>query len=245
MIAFDDVTKTFGESRAVDGVTLTVPEGRTTALIGPSGCGKSTLLRMVVGLETPTSGDVFVDGVAVEPSSVRAIRRRLGYVIQEGGLFPHLTAKQNVLLAVEPLGIPPADFEARLEELIRLTHLPVGAIDRYPGELSGGQRQRVSIIRALLPDPDYLLMDEPFGALDPLVRFELQREFRDIVTSEGKTVLLVTHDLAEAGFLGDEVVLLEGGRVVQQGPYRDLLESPVDEFVTRFVEAQRTPEAAS
>jgi len=245
MLSFEGITKTFGDVVAVDDVSLTVPQGRTTALIGSSGCGKSTLLRLVVGLEQADTGSVVVDDVEVQADTVREVRRRIGYVIQEGGLFPHLTARQNVALAVRPLGWDDARIDARLEELIELTHFPTGAIDRYPGELSGGQRQRVSLMRGLLADPEYLLLDEPFGALDPLVRYELQAEFRAIARATGKTTLLVTHDLAEAGYLGDEVVLLDKGKVMQKGPFQALIDAPESDFVSRFVEAQRGPEKLS
>ena len=245
MLGFEDVTKRFGEMVAVDHLSLEVPEGRTTVLIGTSGCGKSTLLRMLVGLEQPTSGRLLVDGIEVGPETLKDVRRRIGYVIQEGGLFPHLTARQNVALAVRPLGWTDDRVEPRMLELAELAHLPKELLDRYPGELSGGQRQRVSLIRALLPDPSHLLMDEPFGALDPLVRFELRREFREIVTTTNKTVLLVTHDLAEAGILGDEVVLMQTGRIVQQGPFSELMEKPANDFAAQFIEAQSVPGAAS
>ena len=241
MLAFENVTKTFGEQTAVDDVTIDVPTGTTTALIGSSGCGKSTLLRMLVGLEHPTRGHVRVDGVDVTPRTLGHIRSRIGYVIQEGGLFPHLTARENVALAARPHGWTMGRVEARLDPLVELTHFPPDGLDRYPGELSGGQRQRVSLMRALLTEPEALLMDDPFGALDPMVRHELQREFRDIVKETGKTALIVTHDLVEAGYLGDDVVLMNKGRVVQQGPFRKLLEAPASDFVRRFVEAQRAP----
>ena len=241
MLAFENVTKSFGGPPAVDDVSLEVPAGQTMALIGSSGCGKSTLMRMLVGLETPDRGVVSVHGIAVEPSSLAEIRSRIGYVIQEGGLFPHLTARQNVALAVQPHGWSEDRIEERLKTLVDLTHFPYDGLARYPGELSGGQRQRVSLMRGLLADPEALLMDEPFGALDPMVRFELQREFRDIVRSTHKTALIVTHDLAEAGYLGDEVALMDKGRIMQKGPFRELVDRPASEFVRRFIEAQRSP----
>ncbi len=241
MLAFEDVMKSFGGRPAVDGVSLEVPAGRSMALIGSSGCGKSTLLRMLVGLESPDRGTVSVHGIEVQPSTLSQIRSRVGYVIQEGGLFPHLTAYENVALAVQPHGWSKERIEERLATLVELTHFPPDGLDRFPGELSGGQRQRVSLMRGLLADPEALLMDEPFGALDPMVRFELQREFRDIVRSTGKTALIVTHDLAEAGYLGDEVALMDQGRIVQQGPFRALVDAPASDFVRRFVEAQRSP----
>ena len=241
MLAIDHVTKSWGGRPAVDDVSLDVPQGTTTALIGSSGCGKSTLLRMLVGLEHPDRGQVRIGGTEVAPRTLREIRSRIGYVIQEGGLFPHLTARENVALAARPHGWDAARVDARLGPLVELTHFPPDGLDRYPGELSGGQRQRVSLMRALLTEPEALLLDEPFGALDPMVRHELQREFRDIVKQTGKTALVVTHDLVEAGYLGDEVVLMNEGRIVQRGPFRELLEAPATDFVRRFVEAQRAP----
>ncbi len=234
------VSRTFGATHALDGVELEFPSGRTTVLIGPSGCGKSTILRLLVGLIAPTSGTVELLGREVDRASALELRRRTGYVIQDGGLFPHLTARGNVELMGRHLGRPREELRCRLDALCELTHFPKDALVRYPNELSGGQRQRVSLMRALLLDPEVLFLDEPLAALDPMVRTSLQTELREIFDRLGKTVVLVTHDMAEAAYLGDRLVLLRDGRVVQEGTLEDLQRRPSDEFVTAFLEAQRS-----
>ena len=238
MIQFDAVTKSFAGTRAVDGVSLTIAAGERVALIGPSGCGKSTLLSLLVGLVTPDTGRVLLDDDQLKRDTVIGARRRMGYMIQDGGLFPHLTARANVTLMADELGWTAPRQAERLAELATLTRLPEALLDRYPAELSGGQRQRVSLMRALMLDPDPIILDEPLGALDPLIRADLQDELREIFDQLGKTVLLVTHDLAEAAFLAERIVLMNQGRIVQTGSFADLVERPVDPFVTRFVRAQ-------
>jgi osmoprotectant transport system ATP-binding protein len=233
------VSKSFRGAVAVHPTDLTIPAGRTTVLIGPSGCGKSTLLRLMVGLVQPDSGTVLFEGTPMTPDSAKRLRQRIGFVVQDGGLFPHLTARGNAAIMARHLGWPPAKVESRLAELTALTHFPADKLDHYPAQLSGGQRQRVSLMRALMLDPALLLLDEPFGALDPLIRADLQQDLRDIFRQLGKTVVLVTHDLDEAGYLGDDIVLLRAGRIVQQAPFAALLDRPADAFVTRFVQAQR------
>ncbi len=238
MIEFDSVTKSFSGHRAVDDLSLTIAAGERVALIGPSGCGKSTLLSLLVGLVVPDAGRVLLDDAVLSRESIVAARRRMGYMIQDGGLFPHLTARENVILMAGELGWPKPQQAERLAELAALTRLPAALLDRYPAELSGGQRQRVSLMRALMLDPDPIILDEPLGALDPLIRADLQDELRDIFAQLGKTVLLVTHDLAEAAFLAERIVLMNRGRVIQTGGFADLVERPADPFVTRFVRAQ-------
>ncbi len=206
------VSKTFGDAAAVHAVDLSVEQGRTTVLIGPSGCGKSTLLRLIVGLLEPDTGEIQFDGTQLRPDKIDIVRRRVGYVIQEGGLFPHLTAQGR---------------------------FPENLLDRYPLELSGGQRQRVSLMRALMLSPELLLLDEPLGALDPLVRAALQKDLKEIFARLRQTALLVTHDLAEAAYLGDEIVLMNEGRIVQQGSLNDLQQNPASNFVSEFINAQR------
>ncbi|MBI1181675.1 MAG: ATP-binding cassette domain-containing protein [Alphaproteobacteria bacterium] len=239
MLALMDVSKRYGAAVAVHALRLAFPRGGTTVLIGPSGCGKSTLLRMLTGLVTPDEGTVTFDGAPLS-ARLREARLRMGYVIQEGGLFPHLTARQNVGLLPRHLGWPEDRFKARLGELAELTRFPDRQLDHYPAELSGGQRQRVAIMRALAVDPDVLLLDEPLGALDPLVRRALQDDLRDIFQRLSKTIVLVTHDMHEAAFFGDLIVLMRAGRIVQQGAVADLLERPAAPFVTEFVRAQRS-----
>jgi osmoprotectant transport system ATP-binding protein len=240
VLSLRGVSKTFGMTPAVRGIDLDFSPHTTTVLIGASGCGKSTLLRLALGLVTPDRGSVHLDGERVDAQSAPALRRRMGYVIQDGGLFPHLDARSNVGLMARYLRWEGERTRARVLELARLTRFPEDALDRFPVQLSGGQRQRVGLMRALLLDPEVLLLDEPLAALDPLVRAELQDALREIFRDLGKTVVLVTHDLAEAGFFSDRIVLLRDGAVVQSGTLQDLVEAPADEYVGRFVRAQRT-----
>jgi len=242
MFTLRDVSKVYAGRPALGPLALDVPAGQTTVLIGPSGCGKSTLLRLLIGLVQPDAGEVAFAGTPVTPATAQAVRLRVGYVIQDGGLFPHLTARGNVTLMARHLGHDRAATAARVTELAALTRFPADGLDRYPHQLSGGQRQRVGLMRALLLDPDALLLDEPLGALDPLVRADLQTELRDIFRRLGKTVVLVTHDLGEAIYFADRVVLLKDGQVVQEGTPADLWHRPADGFVTRFVQVQRGPE---
>lgn len=239
------VSKRFQGRVALHPIDLTFAARQTTALIGPSGCGKSTLLKILLGLVRPDAGDVRIAATRLDRSNLRRVRHRIGYVVQEGGLFPHLTARDNVTLLARHLRVRPAEIDRRVNALVELTAFPPGKIDQYPGELSGGQRQRVGLMRALMLDPDILLLDEPLGALDPLIRAELQEDLRRIFQSVGKTVVLVTHDLAEAAFFADRIVLLQEGRVVQTGQLADLIARPVDPFVTRFVRAQRVMKEAT
>lgn len=239
------VHKRYGATIALDGVDLDIPPGATTALVGPSGAGKSTVLRMLVGLDWPDAGEVRFDGAPLRRTDLLQQRRRIGYVIQEGGLFPHLSAAGNAGLLARTLGWTAARIEARMRELAQLCRLPADALQRYPAQLSGGQRQRVGLIRALMLDPGVLLLDEPLGALDPIIRHELQAQMRELFATLGKTVVLVTHDVAEAAYLADTLVLLRDGRIVQQGTARDLLDAPAEPFVTEFMRAQRTLEASA
>jgi osmoprotectant transport system ATP-binding protein len=219
---------------------LSVEQAKTTVLIGPSGCGKSTLLRLIVRLIVPDSGSIYFDGNPITAENIDALRRRIGYVIQEGGLFPHLTARANVLLMARHVGRSQGEMQKRLVELCDLTRFSEGLLLRYPGELSGGQRQRVSLMRALMLSPELLLLDEPLGALDPLVRASLQKDLKEIFTELKQTALLVTHDLTEAAHLGDEIVLMNEGKIVQKGTITDLRERPTDPFVSEFINAQRS-----
>jgi osmoprotectant transport system ATP-binding protein len=241
MLELRGVSKRFGQLQALAPTDLVFERGRTTALLGPSGCGKSTLLRIIVGLLAPDTGSLHFDGVEVTPRNLIDVRRRMGYVIQDGGLFPHLSCRANVALMARYLGWGKSRIDQRMEELAQLTHLPPEALDRFPTQISGGQRQRVSMMRALFLDPQVVLLDEPMGALDPLIRSELQQELREIFKKLEKTVVMVSHDIGEAGFLGDQLALLRGGRIVQIGTLEELVRSPADEFVTAFINAQRSP----
>jgi osmoprotectant transport system ATP-binding protein len=240
MLELNGVSKRYGPLAALDRCDLALETGKTTVLIGPSGCGKSTILRLMIGLELPDAGHVRLSGERLEPAHIPALRRRMGYVIQDGGLFPHLSAWENVALMARHLGWADDRVEGRLAQLAELTHFPADALGRFPIQLSGGQRQRVSLMRALMLEPDVLLLDEPLGALDPMIRFDLQRDLKEIFRALGKTVVLVTHDLGEAAFFGDSIVLLRAGRIVQRGTLDTMLRDPADEFVQRFIQAQRS-----
>ena len=225
LVKLVDVTKRYADAAALQPTNLEIERGQTTVLIGPSGCGKSTLLRLIIGLIEPDSGSITFDGEPMSPDNIDTLRRRIGYVIQEGGLFPHLAARANVLLMARHVGKSQEQMQSRLS--------------RYPVELSGGQRQRVSLMRALMLSPELLLLDEPLGALDPLVRAALQKDLKEIFGRLGQTALFVTHDLAEAIYFGDEIVLMNEGRIVQKGSVADLRDNPVDSFVSEFINAQR------
>ena len=245
MIALEDVSKRYANRVALRPLSLELARARTTALIGPSGCGKSTLLRMIVGLVHPDTGRVLIGGRCLTDDNVDAVRHEIGYVIQEGGLFPHLTGEQNVTLLARELGLDAAARRDRVRELAELVRMPLETLARYPQQLSGGQRQRVSLMRALMLDPPVLLLDEPLGALDPVTRFDLQDQLKSIFEILGKTVVIVTHDLAEAAHLGDEILVMNDGSVIQRGTFDELLERPADPIVTTFVRAQRmSPRAA-
>jgi osmoprotectant transport system ATP-binding protein len=240
MLKLSGVSKSYNGVTVLRDIDLSIPQGRVTVIIGESGCGKSTLIRLANGLVLPDRGTVELMGTPVTAATALALRRRMGYVIQEGGLFPHLTARGNVALMPGRLGWSSARIEARMTELAELARLPAEALDRYPSQLSGGERQRVALMRALMLDPEILLLDEPLGALDPLIRYDLQTDLKTLFTTLGKTVLMVTHDLSEAGYFADEIVLLREGSIEQRGPMTALIDSPATEYVVRFVRAQRS-----
>ena len=231
-IQLKQINKRYENVRALIDISLNIDEGKTTVLIGSSGSGKSTLIRIIIGLVKKDSGEVIIDNQEISSVNLLEIRKQMGYVIQDGGLFPHLTAKKNVSLIAEYVGWTKDKINSRINELSILTKFPLDGLERYPTELSGGQKQRVSLMRALMLDPKILLLDEPLGALDPLIRFDLQEDLK-------KTVILVTHDLSEAGFFGDKIVLFMKGRIIQTGSIEDLIKKPNNEFVTKFITAQR------
>jgi len=244
MITLEHVSKTFtslGRSvPAVDDVSLEVGEGELHVLIGPSGSGKTTTMRMINRLETLTSGRILIDGRDIQTMNVVELRRGIGYVIQQGGLFPHFTVADNVAVVPRLLGWTRQKRRRRAEELLALVGLPPEQFaTRYPRELSGGQQQRVGVARALAVDPPIVLMDEPFGAVDPITRKQLQRELRRIQEEVRKTIVFVTHDIAEAFLLGDRIVLMAEGRIVQNGAPSELLRTPADSFVTAFIGEDR------
>lgn len=239
MLKLNNISKRFNKEQALHPFSYEAGSGKTSVVIGPSGCGKSTLLRLITGLLQTDTGEILFDDITLSEKTLPELRKRMGYVIQEGGLFPHLTAKSNVAIMANYLRWEEDRIESRFAELLSLVQLPKALLDRYPGELSGGQRQRVSLMRALMLDPELLLMDEPLAALDPMIRFDLQNELKEIFGLLGKSVLLVTHDIGEAAFFGDELILLREGKIVQQGSISDLIQNPADDFVERFIRAQR------
>ena len=241
MISLENVSKSYGGQAALAATSLTPPQGKTTVLIGPSGCGKSTLLRLMIGLITPDTGRVLVGETPLTPQNSESRRHEIGYVIQDGGLFPHLTAAQNVALLARYLGKSGGEIDGRMNDLAGLVQLPAEALSRYPAHLSGGQRQRIGLMRALMLDPPLLLLDEPLGALDPITRSELQTELKAIFAQLNKTVVLVTHDMGEAAYFGDWIVLMQSGKIVQAGTLEDLLHRPAERYVSDFIRAQRSP----
>ncbi len=241
MIEFSEVTKLFRDSRgreilALDRMSLRVAAGETLCLIGISGCGKTTAMKLVNRLIEPSGGSVTLDSRDVRTLDPIALRRRIGYVIQTGGLFPHMTVARNIGILCEVEKWPPADARRRVHELLELVNLPPGEFaHRYPRDLSGGQRQRVGVARALALDPPYILMDEPFGALDPISRDQIHEEFLQLKERVRKTIILVTHDMAEAFKLGDRIALMDHGQVIQAGPEEDFRRSPATPFVSDFL----------
>ncbi|MDQ3542096.1 MAG: ATP-binding cassette domain-containing protein [Chloroflexota bacterium] len=245
MITLEHVSKIFGSNaqsvRAVDDVSFEVDAGALHVLIGPSGSGKTTTMRMINRLETISEGTITVNGRDVRAMNVVELRRSIGYVIQQGGLFPHFTVAENVAVVPRLIGWPRSRRRQRAEELLALVGLPPAQFaDRYPRQLSGGQQQRVGVARALAADPPIILMDEPFGAVDPITRKQLQRELRRIQSEVHKTIVFVTHDIGEAFLLGDRIVLMAEGRVVQNGTPADLLRNPASPFVTEFIGEDRS-----
>ena len=239
MISITNLSKKFGLKPVLHNLNLTIEHGSRVALLGLSGSGKTTALKLICGLHLPDSGSVVIDGIPLEKKNLSTIRKRIGYVIQDGGLFPHLTARENILLIAEEANLSPEETQKRIEELALMTKIPLDLLKRYPRQLSGGQRQRVGIMRALFLDPDILLLDEPMGALDPITRVDLQAELRELFITLNKTVVLVTHDLYEATYLAERIVLLSEGKIIQEGTMSDLIKRPASEFVSTFVNAQK------
>ena len=239
MIRLEELTKRFpGQSApAVDGLSLEIPEGEIVILVGPSGCGKTTTMKMINRIVEPTSGRIVLDGQDVTTGDADQLRRRIGYVIQRIGLFPHMTIAQNIATVPKLLGWDKARIDARIDELLEVVHMPPGQYrGRYPKELSGGQLQRVGVARALSGDPDVMLMDEPFGAIDPIVRERLQDEFLRLQSEVRKTIVFVTHDLDEAIKMGDRIAILqEGSRIAQYDTPERILTSPANDFVADFI----------
>ena len=241
-VSFQHVSKRYGANgaAAVEDCSLEVEEGQFAVLLGPSGCGKTTLLKMVNRLHEPTSGRILVNGQDIHAQPVTALRRGIGYVIQQVGLFPHLTVEDNIATVPRLLGWPKARIHERALELLQLVGL--GSQDnlrRYPGEFSGGQQQRIGVARAMAVDPPIMLMDEPFGAIDPITRDRLQDDFLRLHREVRKTIIFVTHDIDEAIKMGDRIAIMRDGRLVQIDTPDNLLAAPADEFVADFVGADR------
>ncbi len=241
MIEFDDVTKVYPDGTvAIENVSFEVEEGTTTVLVGPSGCGKTTTMKLVNRLEDPTEGTVYFDGSDVQQQDKIELRRSIGYVIQEIGLFDHMTVGENVATVPKLLDWDRERIDDRVDELLELMDLPPESYrDQYPPELSGGQRQRVGVARALAADPDVLLMDEPFGALDPITRENLQDEFLEIQKQINTTILFVTHSVEEALKMGDRIAVFDVGELVRYDEPRNILEDPGSEFVADFIGSDR------
>jgi len=239
-VEFRDVTKRYADQVAVNGLSLTVPAGKICILVGPSGSGKTTSLKMVNRLIEPTAGAILIDGHDILREDPVGLRRRIGYVIQQVGLFPHQTVAENVATVPRLLAWPAPRIDARVTELLALVGLdPSRYAKRYPAQLSGGERQRAGVARALAAEPPVMLMDEPFGAVDPIVRDRLQGELMRIQHELGTTILFVTHDIDEAIRLGDRVAIMREGTLVQYAPPGELLARPANDFVAQFVGADR------
>ena len=239
MVVISEVCMRFAGKPVLAAVDLTLAPGQTHVLLGSSGSGKTTLLRLIAGTLAPDSGTIRVDGVPVQVRDPCLLADRLGYMTQEGGLFPHLRACDNVALVARVRGWKAAAIAARLDELAAVVGLERSLLGQYPGQLSGGQRQRVALMRALFLNPQYILLDEPLGALDPIIRRELQATLKRVFSDRKTTVILVTHDVGEAAFFGDTVTLLQSGRVLQHGRFEDLALRPAHPYVSEFLHAQR------
>lgn len=239
MITVSQVSKRYHDRSVLSEINLTLPSAATHVFLGSSGCGKTTLLRIIAGTLAADCGTVMVDGIRVVVADPCPLATRLGYMTQEGGLFPHLTAEQNVTLVANVRGIPAAERKHRLDELSTLVGLDQGLLSRYPMQLSGGQRQRVALIRALFQKPQFLLLDEPMGALDPIMRRDVQAMLKQVFAQLRCTVILVTHDIGEAAYFGDTITLLHDGMVLQHGSFSDLVHRPLHPHVTAFLQAQR------
>lgn len=244
MLKFKNVSKVYeGGKRAVNNINLHIKKGEFIVFIGPSGCGKTTTMKMINRLIETTEGDIFIEDENIRDKNVVELRRSIGYVIQQIGLFPHMTIAENIALVPKLLNWPIEKRRKRAEELIKLVNMDSSYLERYPDELSGGQQQRIGVLRALAADPPLILMDEPFGALDPITRDDLQDEFKNLQQSLGKTIVFVTHDMDEAIKLADRIVIMSAGEIVQVGTPDEILREPANEFVEEFLGKHRIMEA--
>ncbi|CAN2248014.1 choline ABC transporter ATP-binding protein OpuBA [Bacillus vallismortis] len=246
MLTLENVSKTYkGGKKAVNNVNLKIEKGEFICFIGPSGCGKTTTMKMINRLIEPSAGKIFIDGENIMEQDPVELRRKIGYVIQQIGLFPHMTIQQNISLVPKLLKWPEHKRKERSRELLKLVDMGPEYLDRYPHELSGGQQQRIGVLRALAAEPPLILMDEPFGALDPITRDSLQEEFKKLQKTLHKTIVFVTHDMDEAIKLADRIVILKAGEIVQVGTPDDILRNPADEFVEEFIGKERLIQSAS
>lgn len=241
MIQFNNVSKFYGTRAALHSTTLSLAKEQTHVFWGSSGSGKTTALRLVAGLIDVSAGEIRVNNQKVSSQIQPQLASMIGYVIQEGGLFPHLSAWQNIALAGRAQSWAEDRLSSRIKDLAELVQLDMSILDQFPKQLSGGQRQRVALMRALLLNPEIILLDEPLGALDPLVRSDLQKELKRIFNSLRKTVILVTHDIGEGAFFGHTLSLFHEGYLIQHGDFKGFIEKPNNEFVTRFITAQAPP----
>src|ERR1700759_2333516 len=239
MIKVDHISKSFGKVKAVDGVSFEVEDGENLILLGTSGCGKTTTLKMINRLIEPTGGEIYIAGKNIKEQQPEELRRGIGYVLQNNGLFPHYTVAENIAVVPQLLGWDKKQIEHRTHELLEKLHLDKSHLRAYPKELSGGQQQRVGLARALVADPPVLLMDEPFGALDNVTRSKIHAEFKALDELKRKTIVMVTHDVQEAFELGDRICLMDKGKIVQCGTPADLLFKPADSFVRDFLKEQK------
>ncbi len=239
MIKVVQLSKAFGEVKAVDNISFEVKEGENLVLLGTSGCGKTTTLKMVNRLIEPTGGQIFIDGKNILEQEPEELRRGIGYVLQNNGLFPHYTVAENIAIVPQLLKWDKARIDKRVNKLIEKLHLSPEYLNKYPNQLSGGQQQRVGLARALVADPPVLLMDEPFGALDNVTRSKIHDEFKGLDELKRKTIIMVTHDVQEAFELGDRVCLMDKGKVIQSGTPAELLFNPANDFVKEFLKDQR------
>ncbi|MCZ1181913.1 ATP-binding cassette domain-containing protein [Alkalihalobacillus clausii] len=240
MLEFKNVTKRYGAGRpAVDNLNLKINKGEFVCFIGPSGCGKTTTMKMVNRLHEATEGQIIVNGKDIRKQDPVELRRSIGYVIQLIGLMPHMTVKENIVLVGTLLKWPKSKKDERAKELIKLVNLPESYLDKYPHELSGGQQQRIGVLRALAADPPLILMDEPFGALDPITRDSLQEEFKKLQKDLDKTIVFVTHDMDEALKLADRIVIMKDGKIIQTGTPDEIMRSPANAFVEDFIGKDR------
>ncbi|MFD2923653.1 betaine/proline/choline family ABC transporter ATP-binding protein [Halobacillus naozhouensis] len=244
MLKFDHVTKVYeGTNKAVDDMNLEVEKGEFVVFIGPSGCGKTTTMKMINRLIEPSNGSIYIEEENILEKDLVQLRREIGYVIQQIGLFPHMTIQENISIVPKLLKWPEEKRKSRAAELLQLVDMEPEYLNRYPHELSGGQQQRIGVLRALAADPPLILMDEPFGALDPITRDSLQEEFKKLQQSLGKTIVFVTHDMDEALKLADRIVIMRDGQLVQVGTPDEILRSPADQFVEEFIGKERLVQA--